>query len=175
MSEKIIKYDIDGYDILTKALMELVNQYPGLSPDDTIAFVSLPADGGKALHPISGAIVETERRSVTGRVRRVCLYPFYLYYRVSAGLSEERKITVKEWLDNLGRWLEGEETNIDGVGYQLVDYPQLTGAREIIAIERVTPAFPNDPAENNMQDWVIHMTVRYKHEYALPTSLIVKG
>ncbi len=29
-SKKTVKYDVDGYDIVTNALKDLLNQYPGL-------------------------------------------------------------------------------------------------------------------------------------------------
>ena len=60
-NEKIVKYDIDGYDAVTSALMELLNQYPALSGNDEIAFSTLGEDSGKSMFPISGAVVETEK------------------------------------------------------------------------------------------------------------------
>lgn len=170
MAEKTIRYDFDGYEIISKAIMALINQYPGLSAGDSITFATLPADGGKALYPITGAIIETERTSITGRVRQVCLYPFQVYYRTPAGLSENRKITAKEWLDSLGRWLEGHKVNIDGVGHQLTELPKLTDGRTMLSLERSTPAYPNDPNENRTQDWIIHISARYQYEFDKPTS-----
>ena len=61
MAEKVVKYDIDGYDAVTSALRELVNKYPALSEGDEIAFASLGEDSGKAMFPISGAVIETEK------------------------------------------------------------------------------------------------------------------
>ena len=38
---KTVKYDIDGYEAVTSALRELLNQYPALYASDEIAFSTL--------------------------------------------------------------------------------------------------------------------------------------
>ena len=86
---KTVKNDIDGYEAVTSALRELLNQYPALSGSDEIAFSTLGEDSGKSMFPISGAVVETEKTTITGKVTKVCLYPFYIIYRAS-GLNEKR-------------------------------------------------------------------------------------
>lgn len=35
-SKKIVKYDVDGYDIVTNALKDLLNQYPGLETGEVL-------------------------------------------------------------------------------------------------------------------------------------------
>lgn len=170
MGDKKIKYDIDGYEVISKALMVLVNQYPGLSSGDSIAFTTLPADGGKALQPITSAIIETERTTITGHVSQVCLYPFQIWYRTPAGLTDAAKISAKEWLDNLGRWLEGHKVVVDGEEHQLKELPPLTGDRKFLSIERSTPAYPNDPNDNQTQDWTIQISARYQYEFDKITS-----
>lgn len=164
MEEKQVKYDVDGFDTITTALKELINQYPGLKEGDEITFATLSEDSGKAMFPVSGAIIETEKKTVTGRVIQTCLYPFYIIYR-AAGLSENRKATVKEWLDNLGRWLERQPIVIDDTGYCLTRYPVLTENREFLDITRQTPAHLDSTNENQSENWAIHITARYKNEY----------
>ena len=165
MDSKTITYDIDGYKIISDALKDLLNKYPGLSEGDEITFSGLLKDGGKSFYPITGAVVETTRTGVTGHVRQICRYPFHIYYSVPANLSEEAKITVKEWLDELGRWLEGHAIAIGDVEYQLTEYPKLTENRKILSIERQTPAFANDPMDNQMQAWEIYISARYQYEF----------
>lgn len=162
--QKQVKYDVDGYDAVTSALRELLNQYPALSDNDEIAFASLGEDSGKAMFPISGAAVETEKTSVTGKVTEVCLYPFYVIYR-AAGLSENRKATVKEWLDNLGKWLEQKKVLINGTEYQLKKLPPLTDGREFLSISRQTPAYLDTVNENQSENWAIYISARYQYEY----------
>lgn len=162
--KKQVKYDIDGYEAVTSALRELLNQYPGLSEDDEIAFSTLGEDSGKAMFPASGAVIETERQSVTGKVTEVCLYPFYVIYRAS-GLNENRKARVKEWLDNLGKWLEQKKVTIDGTEYKLSEYPPLTHSREFLSISRQTPAYLDTVNENQSENWAIYISARYKYEY----------
>ena len=162
--EKIVKYDVDGYDAITTALMELLNQYPGMADGDEIAFSALDEDSGKAMFPINGAIIESEKRTITGKVTEICLYPFCIIYR-AAGLSENRKATVKEWLDNLGKWLERKAILVNEETFKLSEYPRLTGSRTFLSISRQTSAYLNEVYDNNSEDWVVHITARYKNEY----------
>ena len=159
-----VRYDVDGYDVLTTAICELVNQYPGLTEGDEISFSVLGADRGKALFPVSGAIIETETTSVTGKVRQVCRYPFVVIYR-AAGLSETRKAAVKEWLDNLGRWLERQTITAGGESYTLDSYPALKDGRKILSITRQTPAALDSVEENNAENWIISISARYRNEF----------
>lgn len=162
--QKQVRYDIDGYDIVTTALRELINQYPGLSSGDEITFSVLGEDSGKAMFPISGAIIETEKESITGHVNQVCLYPFYVIYR-AGGLSENRKAAVKEWLDALGRWLEMQSIIVGGQTYALDRYPLLTGCREFLNIKRQTPAYLDSTNDNKSENWAIYISARYQNEF----------
>ena len=165
MSEqKTVKYDIDGYEAVTAALRELINQYPALSEGNEISFSTLGEDSGKAMFPVSGAVIETERRSVTGKVTEVCLYPFYVIYR-AAGLSENNKARIKEWLDSLGKWLEQKKVLINGTEYLLEEYPPLTDGRKFLSISRQTPAYLDTVNENQSENWAIYISARYQYEY----------
>ena len=162
--EKQVKYDLDGYDIITSALRELINQYPDLSEGETINFSVLDEDSGKAIFPITGGVVETEKTDITGHVTQVCLYPFYVIYRAT-GLSENKKAEVKEWLDNLGKWLEKQKITVSDTEYQLTEYPPLTGDRKFLSISRQTPAYLDGTNENKSEDWAISISARYQNEY----------
>lgn len=164
MADKEIKYDVDGYEALTTAIRTLLNQYPGLSDGDEIAFAVLSEDKGKAMFPTSGAIIETEKTSVTGRVTQVCRYPFCVLYRAS-GLSANRKAAVTEWLNDLGRWLEKQPITVSGESCTITDYPELTGNRTILEIERTTPAYLDSTESNNAENWAIALSVRYRNVF----------
>ena len=165
MADKQVRYDVDGYEAVTPALRELLNQYPGLQQTgDEITFSVLSEDAGKAMFPISGAIIETEKRFILGDVRQICLYPFYVIYR-AAGLSENRKAAVKEWLDNLGRWLEGQTVRINNADYKLKAYPELQGNRGFLSISRQTPAYLSATNDNNSEDWAIYISARYQNDF----------
>ena len=164
MAEKQIKYDVDGYEAVTSALRELLNQYPGLERGEEIAFSVLGETSGIGMFPVSGAVVETEKRSVTGKVTEVCLYPFYIIYRAS-GLNENRKARVKEWLDTLGKWLEQKKVLIDGEEYTLSELPPLTDGRKFLSISRQTPAYLDNTNEDKTEDWAIYISARYQYEY----------
>lgn len=162
--KKPVKYDIDGFDVVTTALRELINQYPALSDGDEITFSMLDDASGKALFPVSGSVIETEKESITGHVTQVCLYPFCIIYRAS-GLSENRKANVKEWLDNLGKWLEKQEVTIKNVTYKLEEYPVLTGNRKFLSIDRQTPAYLDSTNENKSENWAINISARYQNDF----------
>ncbi len=165
MADKEVRYDVDGYEAVTAALRELLNQYPGLQQTgDEITFSTLGEDSGKTMYPISGAIIETEKKFILGDVRQICLYPFHVLYR-AAGLSENRKAAVKEWLDNLGRWLEGQQVIINGAEHRLTEYPPLTGNRRFLSITRQTPAYLSAINDNQSEDWVIYISARYQNEF----------
>lgn len=162
--QKQVKYDVDGYDAVTAALRELINQYPGLESGEEIAFSTLEETSGIGMFPISGAVVETEKRFITGRVVEICLYPFYVIYRAS-GLSESRKAKVKEWLDTLGKWLEQKNVLIGGEEYKLEELPPLTDGRKFLSINRQTPAYLDNTSESKTEDWAIYISARYQYEY----------
>ena len=161
--QNTVKYDVDGYDAVTSALRELLNQYPALD-DEEITFSVLEETSGIGMFPVSGAVVETEKRSVTGKVTEVCLYPFYIIYRAS-GLNENRKARVKEWLDTLGKWLEQQRVIINGEEYVLSELPPLTDGRKFLSIERQTPAYLDNTNEDKTEDWAIYISARYQYEY----------
>lgn len=162
--KKVVKYDIDGFDVVTTALRELLDQYPGLSDGDEITFSMLDDDSGKAMFPVNGSVIESEKESITGHVTQVCLYPFYIIYRAS-GLSENRKANVKEWLDNLGKWLEKQEITIKNNKYKLEEYPILTGNRKFLTIDRQTPAYLDSTNDNKSENWAIYISARYQNDF----------
>jgi hypothetical protein len=162
--EKEIRYDLNGIPVITDALINLLNEYPGLTDADEITFADLDENGGITIVPISGAVVETEKTDITDHVTQVCLYPFYVIYR-EKDLSERRKIKTKEWLDNLGMWLERQIVTINNTEYRLEEYPDLTGDRKFLSIERQSPAYLDKNEEDATEDWVIYISARYQNEF----------
>lgn len=162
--QKKIRYDVDGFDIVTTAIRELISRYPALPDGDEIAFSTLGEDNGIAMFPITGAVIEMETKNICGHVKQVCLYPFIIVYRAK-GLSENRKAAVKEWLDNLGRWLEQQSITVGGESYRLAEYPALTGTRKILQILRQTPAYLDSTTADTTEDWQIYISARYQNEF----------
>ena len=99
-------------------------------------------------------------------MEQTCEYPFIVIYRAS-GLTESRKEKVKEWLDNLGRWLERQTVVINGTEYKLNDYPNLTRGRTFKNIQRVTPSYLDSINENKAENWAINIVATYKNEFDL--------
>ena len=58
--------DATGYDVLTAAMKSLLNQFPGLYPDEVIKFEELGSEDGIAFSNDSGALVYTEKKIYSG-------------------------------------------------------------------------------------------------------------
>lgn len=162
MADKEIVYDIEGYEILTTALMSLINQYPDLGED--LTFNSMSEDEGITMYPTAGAVVISERTDVTGTTEQKCNYPFMVIYRAS-GLNERNRIRIKEMLDTLGKWLEKQPVTINESPSKLESYPPLTGGREITLIKRTSPAYLYDQKENRTEEWSISLQAEYLYTF----------
>ena len=166
MADKEVRYDIDGQEVVSTALMDLINEYPGLKQGEYIQYATLGDSKGKAVFPTSGSAIKKEIKDVTGHVEQTCDYPFIFIYRAS-GLSESRKEKVKEWLDNLGRWLEKQPIIVNGKEYHLDEYPTLTRGRKFKRIQRVSPSYLDSINEDKAENWAINITATYTNEYDL--------
>lgn len=162
--EKPISYDLDGQEVVTTALMDLLNQYPGLQSGEEIKFSSLNPDSGKAMFPTSGAAIRNEKKNIIGKVTQYVDYPIIVIYRAS-GLNQSRKEKVKEWLDNLGRWLEKQPISIGGREYTLEEYPALTGNRKFDEIKRTSVSYLDSENESHAENWAITITATYINEF----------
>ena len=161
-NKKVTKYDIDGYNVVSLALSDLLNSYPGLEDGEKITFSDLKEDSGIAFYPVSGAVNVLEKKGVTGKVNQLCNYPFYIIYRTGTN-KDKVKIEIKEFLDNIGMWLEQQPIQIGSKKYQLEEYPELSSNRKIEEISRLTPAYLDNSYENNVQDWVISLSLKYRN------------
>jgi hypothetical protein len=166
MEENVV-YDVQGYDLLTPAIYDLLNSYPGLEKNEKVSFSQLNESHGKAMFPSTGAIVQYQKESITGHVEKRCLYPFTFVYRAS-GLTQSRKVNAKEWLETLGKWLEKQTVSIGGQNYKIQEYPvlnSLDGDAEIEEIARQTPAYLAQTNGDMSEDWVMTVQAHYRIEY----------
>ena len=161
MAERV--RDVQSEDVITNALVALVNQYPGLN-GETITFGTLSETGGIAMFPMSGAVIERDAVDILGNHEQICNYPFFVYYKVS-GLTENRKISVKEWLDDLGRWLEKQPITIGETVSILDEYPALSGNRKFLSIKRTTPATLDSIGKGQEENWAIRLVARYQNNF----------
>lgn len=148
-----VRFDLREAADLTAAIMGMLNEYPDLAEGERFAFARLDETGGLAVYPGTGAVIEEERRSVTGKVRQVCRYPFILLSR-AGGLSEERRRGAKEWLDTLARWLE-----------QRKDLPALTDGRTLLGLAILSPGYLYDVDESKTETWAVELAARYENIY----------
>lgn len=161
---KEVRFDAEGSEAVTKALMDLVNTYPGLKPGEKILFSTLDESRGRAIFPSTGAVIDQETRDIIGRTHQVCVYPFALVTRAK-GLTEPRRVATKEWLDKLGRWLNRQTVTINGTDYKLDTYPALTGGRVLRELKLTVPAHIDGVGENGAEDWLCQIEARYTNDF----------
>ena len=162
--QKQIKYDLDGYEVVKDAILEIINQCPFIVNETQVSFGLLGKEHGFAIIPVSSSVIESTKKSVTGKVTEICYYPFSLVYR-DTGMNEKRKSDVSELLDNIGKWLERKEITVDGENQKLQSYPALTGNRKFLEIRRQTNSYLANTYEDKTEDWEIRITARYQNEY----------
>ena len=159
--EKILGYDVDGEEAVTNLLSQLLNEFP---TSKAITFSNLNKDSGFSFYPVSGAAIHEEKEDICGTVTQICQYPFVIVYRQAPRLDKQ-KIKIKELLDSIGKWLEGQTVTIDSETLTLSDYPKLSGDRKIKSIRRTTPAYVEETAEDGTQDWIIQMNLKYENKF----------
>lgn len=164
--ETPLRSDPEGYEVLTKAVSELLNSYPGLSGmglDDgfgeVIPFERLK-ENGITFSASNGALVMTERRSITDYVRQTCRFPFFIVFRASTKDSG-MKMLVQTFLDSLGKWLCKEPTD-----YEKPVYPALSDGRKITRVTRDN-SYGVEPDPAGYQDWLLPVTIEYTNEFQL--------
>ncbi len=140
----------ESFDSVARAVLAAAEAFPGLAEGERFAFASLDEQGGMAIFPRAGEVVREERRSVTGRVWRVCCWPFTVVCR-AGGPNEDRRADMAGWMDALGRYLEG-----------LRAYPALTEDRRLTAIERASAPRQGDRPADRTETWVMDMTAQYE-------------
>lgn len=163
MGERQYKQDVDGFENVTPALMDMVNHYPGLESGERFDFSTVLVEDGMSVIASSGSFIVNETESITGHVKQMCAYPFMIVYRAS-GLSQKRKIAVKEWMDTLAKWLTRQEVNIGGELHQL-EWPVLTGDRKITNIERQSPSYLGSVNDDMSENWVMELVIHYRNEF----------
>lgn len=159
---KPIGTDATGYEVLTNAVLALLSSYPGLNNKE-IFFEELSETSGIAFSADSGALVMSERKSITDHVYQECQFPFFVIYRTTA-TREFEKLRVQTFLDTLGKWLCKETADIDGEVEKLSTYPELADGRRITRITR-SNSYAITPNEDGVQDWLLPVTVRYTNEF----------
>lgn len=159
---KPIGADVSGYEILTNAVLVLLSQFPGLNGRE-ILFEELDKESGIAFSADNGALVMTERRSITDHVVQNCQYPFFIIYR-TASTKEYQKLQVQAFFDSIGKWICREPVEIDGETVQLMSYPELSDGRVITRVTR-SNSYGLEPNEDGVQDWLMPVAVQYTNEF----------
>lgn len=162
--QKPIGKDATGHEVITEAMKDLLNQFPGLYEDEEVKYEELADESGIAFSNDSGALVYTETEDIIGGVHQTCQYPFFIVYRAASSAKERQKMSIQEFLDAFGKWLCREPAVIDGETYKLSGYPKLSGSRQIKKITRDN-SYGTEPQENGVQDWLLPVTVQYTNDF----------
>lgn len=162
MANEVIQ-DVQSYDIITNALMDLLNTYATLY-GESVSFSEIDADYGYSMYPTSGAVIVSQIHDILGHTTQNCQYNFTVMYHVGS-LRENQKISAKEWLDRLGRWLEKQPITDGNETYALTEYPVLSGGRKFTEIQRTSPATLTGIESNGVEQWSIGITARYVNEF----------
>ena len=160
--DKVIGRDASGFDILTRAVKSLLNQYPGLEDGEVIKFEELGKESGIAFSADNGALVYAETEDVCGFRHQKCQYPFYVVYRTASN-KERLKLSAQEFLDSLGKWPCQEPVVINGTQTRLAAFPALSEGRIIKRITREN-SYGLEPNADAVQDWVLPVTVQYTND-----------
>jgi len=156
--------DVKGSEIISTALLKLINEFPAID-EKRIQFSMLDDKTGLGFFPTAGAAILSRKEGITGHVSLQCAYPFNVIYR-AAPKTETQKLSIKEFLDTFGKWLERQPIMVNGQTEQLHEYPELDNGRMIItSIARNTPAHLNAAYQDGVEDWLVSILLRYKYEY----------
>lgn len=158
--------DIDGNDIMSATLLELINSSPVFC-NKKVQFAILQEKAGIGLFPTSGAVILESKESITGKVTQICAYPCTIVYRAAIS-KEQQKIKVKETLDLLGKWLEQQPITINNQTYKLKNYPCVTSngcSRVIKSISRTNAAHLDAAYQDGIEDWALSLTLKYENKY----------
>ncbi len=156
-----IGVDASGYEVITKAVSELLNSYPGLN-GRIISFEDL-STSGIAFSADNGSLIMRETEDITGHVKQECQYPFFLIYRTSS-TSASQKVKVQTFLDSIGKWMCREPADVNGQEIQLTEYPALAKGRKITRITR-SNSYGIEPDEKGVQDWLLPAVAEYTNEF----------
>lgn len=160
--QKIIGYDVTGYEILTNAVLALLSEFPGLNGRE-ILFEELDGESGIAFSADNGSLIISERRSITDHVSQTCQFPFFIIYRTTS-TKEFQKLQVQSFFDSIGKWICREPAEINGETVRLSSYPVLSDNRKITRVTR-SNSYGLEPDENGVQDWLMPVTVQYTNEF----------
>ena len=157
-----IGVDAEGYEVMTKAVAELVNEFPGLD-GRIVTFEELEESSGIAFSANNGALVMAEKKNILDHIVQTCQYPFYVVYRTASTRSSQ-KIGVQTFLDAMGKWLCGESVTYNGDTFQLDSYPELASGRKIKKVTR-NNSYGVEPTPKGIQDWLLPVVVEYTNEF----------
>lgn len=157
-----IGVDASGYEVLTKAVAELLNSYPFLE-GRVVSFEELDETSGIAFSADNGPLIMTETRDVVDHVEQKCQFPFFLVYRTASTRSIQ-KIKVQTFLDTIGKWICKEPAMYGDTEFRLTSYPELAGGRKITRVVRQN-SYGVEPNDKGVQDWLLPISVEYTNEF----------
>ena len=149
-----VRIDVQDGESFTLLLLDTLNKYPELAEGEKVIFGDPTHNAGLAMYPISGALVLSETQDVLGMIDSVRQYPFTIVYKVAQG-SANLAISIKDFLDNMGKWLERQDLST-----------QVSEEITINDIKRQTVAALDSVEENGVQNWTVSISLSYTKRYS---------
>ena len=100
--------DATGFDILTQAVRDLLNRFPGLEAGEEILYETLAADGGIAFSNNAGALVYTDREDICGNVRPADIRSLWFTGLQRPRERQKTSACRNSWI----RWENGSAANL---------------------------------------------------------------
>ena len=149
MAEEKETLSVVEQDIISKAIIELVNDYEKL-PEGVYASWQYISDKDRlAVCSMQGAVKTEEYLCMPGEESFDGQFPFFILYRVMPDGTSGR-IEGQDFLDTLAGWLE--KTTL----------PKLTEGRTITEIKRTSTSFLAERFANGMEDYQCNFNLLYE-------------
>ena len=151
---KNVRIDVQDGESFTMLLLNTLNEYPDLMEGEKIVFGDSSHNSGLAMYPIAGALVLSETQDVLGMIDSSRQYPFTIVYKVAQG-SANLAISIKDFLDNMGKWLERQDLS-----------RKVSEEITINDIKRQTVAALDSVEEDGTQNWTVSISLNYTKRYS---------
>lgn len=148
-SQKENPLDIAEQDILSKALLLMINQFPDMPENVAASYQYIDDDNSLGVFSMKGAVKLTEYLCMPDEEKFDGQFPFFILFRCKPSNTMQR-INKQDFLDKLGEWLEKQE------------YPPLSGGRTITEIARTTTTSLAGRFENGMEEYQCNFNLIYE-------------
>jgi|GEM_PF-1697553 len=149
MEDNLTALSIAEQNLISKAILLLINQYPELPSGVKASWQYVDDKNPLAVFSQQGAVKLVEYLCMPGEDVFDGQFPFFILYRCKP-TSVAQRMSKQNILDGLGEWIEHQE------------YPALTGGRTITAIERTTTSSLVGRLEDGSEEYQCNFNLTYE-------------